>query len=94
MNARSDRHGKTALINAITSQHVAMVKLLLEEGRTLEMRDIERESELRLAARLGRPAMVQPLLFAGTKIDAAYSVWMTTLVVAEHKRNELIFEKS
>lgn len=81
--------GKTPIFYAVENGHIDMVKLLMEKGAKINVRDDEGRGPLTMAAIKGNDAMVKAMVEAGGEIDSKGKEGMTALMIYADKKDGL-----
>lgn len=81
--------GKTPIFYAVQNNHLEMVKLLMEKGAKINVRDDEGRGPLTMAAIKGNDAMVKAMIEAGGDIDSKGKEGMTALMIYADKKDGL-----
>jgi ankyrin repeat domain-containing protein 50 len=85
-----DRYGRTPLVYAVWSRHVAVVKLLLKAGASIDLRDDIGGSPLSYAVCNGHGDVLELLFKKGTNADSEGDMSKTLLLSAAEKGHEAV----
>ena len=83
----TDEAGWTALMHAATAGHEAVVRLLLEAGADVHLRNVAQDTALHLAAQRGRTEAARLILEAGADFAARDADGRTPLFLAIERGN-------
>jgi ankyrin repeat protein len=91
INCRMSSSGKTPIMEAIDSEHVAVVKMLLSKGADVEIQDNDNQTPLWQAAedRWKNEGVLLALLQAGARLKSAEQGGQVLLWALENCHNEL-----
>ena len=88
VNAKETRQGQTALMWAVSENHLQTVLLLIEHGADIPARSRSGFTPLLFASRQGHLELARSLLAAGANVNEATSDAMTPLLMASASGHE------